>query len=67
MSLNSFTCEEIIKWLEVLRTSAGYGQMHFKSYQHTETPSIQGPWTPFTHQPPQNNLMTFPNVRQNKV
>lgn len=63
MPLHDMPCEEIIKWLGVLRTSAGYGEMHYRSYQHTDTPSIQGPWTPFTHQPPEKNIMTFPNVR----
>lgn len=63
MSLHDMQCEEITKWLEVLRTSAGYGEMHYKNYHHTDTPSIQGPWTPFTHQPPEKNLTAFPNVR----
>jgi large subunit ribosomal protein L43 len=63
MSVNDMPCDEITKWLEIIRTSAGYGEMHYKTYQHTDTPSIQGIWTPFTHQPHENNVMTFPNVR----
>ncbi len=28
---------------------------------HTEKPSIQGPWTPFTHKSPESNLVVFPD------
>jgi len=60
LPLENMKKEEVAKWLEVLRTSAGYGEMHYRSYHHTDTPSIQGAWTPFVHKSPEQNLATFP-------
>lgn len=28
---------------------------------HTEIPSIQGPWTPWTHKSPEQNLIIYPD------
>jgi len=61
ISLTAMPCEEVIRWIEVSRTAAGYGEMHFKTYQHSDTPSIQGPWNPFTHESPSKNVMQFPH------
>jgi hypothetical protein len=61
-SLQNMSREEVAKWLEVYRTSAGYGEMHFKNYHHTDCPSVQGVWNPFTNQSAQTNVMQFPNV-----
>jgi len=62
-SLHDMSRDEVAKWIEVFRTSAGYGEMHYRNYHHTDAPSIQGVWTPFTNLPPDNNLLSFPNVR----
>lgn len=35
--------------------------MRYRKHWQTEMPSIQGPWTPFVHQNPPTNLVTFPN------
>ena len=40
--------------------------MRFKKCQHTDYPTIQGVWTPFTHQPPELNLAQFPNEELSK-
>ena len=48
--------------MEYLRTkSGGYPKMLLKD-QHTDHPSIQGAWTPFTHRDPSLNVEKFPNV-----
>jgi len=62
MSLQGMGYDEVVKWLELLRTAAGYGSMVYKNYHHTDTPSIQGVWTPFTHKPFETNKMEFPHV-----
>lgn len=33
-----------------------------RKYQHTDHPSIQGPWTPWTHRDPEINITEFPSV-----
>lgn len=33
---------------------------------HTDKPSIQGPWTPFTHKSPELNLVVFPDEKLSK-
>lgn len=59
-----YSKEEIGKWLELLRTQSGdKTNLRYRKMWHTENPSIQGPWTPFTHKDPVNNLATFPNEK----
>ena len=38
--------------------------MRFIKPQRTDNPSIQGPWTPFTHEAPEINLAKIPSVRK---
>nr|CAG4635128.1 EOG090X0FS9 [Alona affinis] len=61
MSCNNFTRGEIIKWIGYLTTRSGIPTMRFRRYQHTDYPTIQGVWTPFTHQAPEINLAKFPH------
>lgn len=54
--------EEIIKWLYLLRGQSGTSlDMRLRKLWHTDHPSIQGPWTPYTFRDPTFNLATFPN------
>ncbi|XP_076050268.1 uncharacterized protein LOC143030909 isoform X2 [Oratosquilla oratoria] len=42
------------------RGRSGYPVERLRKYQHTDFPSIrQGPWTPWTHQHPVVNTVTF--------
>nr|CAG4638798.1 EOG090X0FS9 [Cyclestheria hislopi] len=66
ISCHNFTREEVLKWLEYLRTRSGIPVMRFRKYQHTDYPTIQGVWTPFTHQPPEFNTAEFPNEELSK-
>ncbi|XP_058811348.1 large ribosomal subunit protein mL43 [Topomyia yanbarensis] len=53
--------DEIRKWVEVLKTQAGgSSDVRLRKLWHTEVPSVQGPWTPFTHQHPSANVTEFP-------
>lgn len=56
------TREEILKWLELLRTQSGNSKnFRLRKLWHTDSPSLQGPWTPFTFRNPALNLSQFPN------
>lgn len=62
ISCHDIDREEIVKWLNLLKTQAGNHQdKRLRKLWHTEYPSIQGPWTPFTFRDPKLNLATFPN------
>lgn len=54
--------DEIIKWIELLRGQNGNsGDLRLRKMWQTNKPSIQGPWTPFTHRHPSMNLVQFPD------
>lgn len=54
--------EDIKKWVEYLRGRSGYPVEKLRKYQHTDHPSIQGPWTPWTHRHPSINVAEYPCV-----
>ena len=53
--------EEISKWIEYMRTRSGVNIQRIRKPWHTENPSIQGTWHPFTNKDPAINLATFPD------
>nr|CAG4646646.1 EOG090X0FS9 [Macrothrix elegans] len=61
LSCHQFSREEVRKWLSHMTTRSGEPVMRLRKYQHTDFPSIQGVWTPFTHQAPEINVANFPN------
>jgi len=64
LSCHEFNREEVLKWLSYMTTRSGIPVMRFRKYQHTDYPSIQGVWTPFTHQAPEMNVAQFPHVNK---
>lgn len=59
----NYSREDVVKWMELLRTQFHDGpSLRLRKLWHTEFPSIQGPWTPFTFRNPMLNLAQFPNV-----
>ena len=40
--------------------------LRLRKMWHTDKPSIQGPWTPFTHKNPALNLVVFPSEELSK-
>lgn len=44
-----------------MRCKSGYEIIKFRKLMWTDKPSIQGPWTPFTHQPSDWNVKSFPD------
>jgi len=62
LSCHEFNRDEVHKWLSYMCTRSGIPVMRFRKYQHTDYPSIQGVWNPFTHQAPEINVAQFPHV-----
>ncbi|RZC33406.1 39S ribosomal protein L43, mitochondrial, partial [Asbolus verrucosus] len=62
INCRNFTKEEITKWLSLLRTQSGDKTgFRLRKLLHTDHPSIQGPWTPYTFKDPSENLVKYPN------
>lgn len=59
--VNNFAKEEIQKWVELMRCQSGIPTIRYRKYWHTDNPSIQGVWTPFTHKPSELNVASFPH------
>ena len=62
LSAKCMSERELRQWLEVARGCSGEPVARLRKTQHTDRPSIQGVWTPWTNVPPQTNLETFPSV-----
>lgn len=67
MNFHNFTRDNTNKWLNFLRTRVGIKTIRFRKLQHTELPSIQGVWSPFTNKSPELNITSFPNVSDNNL
>lgn len=64
MSAKNQTRDEIMKWMNLTRLKYGdTSSMRYRKHWQTEMPSIQGPWTPFTHRNPPNNLVLYPDQK----
>ncbi|KAI4480137.1 hypothetical protein M0804_010498 [Polistes exclamans] len=62
MNVSNYAREDIVKWMEILRTQFHDGpKLRIRKFWHTEFPSIQGPWSPITFRDPSHNLAQFPN------
>ena len=62
IGISKMSRDEIAKWLNYLRTRTGVPEMKYVKMWRTDTPSIQGVWSPFTHRDPALNLVEFPQV-----
>ena len=62
MSVANYTREDIVQWMELLRTQYQDGSsLRLLKLWHTEFPSIQGPWTPFTFKEPSLAQAQYPD------
>ncbi|XP_017889600.1 39S ribosomal protein L43, mitochondrial [Ceratina calcarata] len=62
--VGNYTREDIVQWMELLRTQYHEGPaLRLLKLWHTEFPSIQGPWTPFTFKDPSLNQKQFPDKK----
>lgn len=64
----NFTSDELGKWLNLLKTQNGdTSSIRYRKHLQTSIPSIQGPWTPFLHKNPPENIVTFPDNELGEV
>lgn len=62
MCVANYSRDDVIKWMELMRTQIhDSASLRLRKLWHTDFPSIQGPWTPFTFRDPAINLAQFPN------
>ena len=59
--VENYKREEICEWIGHLRNRSGEDFIRLRKQQHTDTPSIQGIWTPFTNKPTRLNVTEFPS------
>lgn len=63
-NIDKFSQEHIVKYMELLKTQQeDTTNFRLRKFQHTEFPSIQGPWNPFASKDPKLNIVKFPSVR----
>ncbi|XP_066261506.1 large ribosomal subunit protein mL43 [Euwallacea similis] len=68
INARQFTEDEVLKWLKLLKSqSSDRTGIRIRKMLHTEHPSIQGPWTPYTFRDPKLNLAIFPNKNLSKA
>lgn len=60
LNVNEYNSDEIGRWMEHLRSRCGVQIHRLRKNQHTDYPSIQGSWTPFTNLPTELNVTQFP-------
>lgn len=52
ISCHNYSREEIVKYVEYLKNKSGIPIARLRKFWHTDTPSVQGVWTPFTNKDP---------------
>lgn len=67
LNVRSFTEEQLTKWIDLMRTQQmNSSAVRMRKQWNTDWPSIQGAWTPFTHQHPDLTTATFPNEKYSR-
>lgn len=68
LNCHNSTKDNILKWIELLKTQNGpSSSMRLRKMWHTDVPSIQGPWTPFTLRSPESNLAKLPSAEYSRA
>ncbi|CAA9997060.1 unnamed protein product [Nesidiocoris tenuis] len=62
MHVSNMSRDEVYKWLSHQTTQSGREFCRYRKFWRTETPSIQGVWSPHTFRDPRLNLAEFPMV-----
>jgi len=61
LSMAKQTPAEVCQWLEHLRCRSGVDIVRLRKTWHTDSPSIQGIWNPFTHLDPRLAVTRLPD------
>ncbi|XP_046358488.1 39S ribosomal protein L43, mitochondrial-like [Haliotis rufescens] len=67
LNIRNMPQDEICKWVEHFRTRSGVQVVRLRKQWHTETPSIQGVWSPFTNRDSELNVTEFPDAELSKA
>ena len=59
-NVHMLSAEEICQWVGHLKNRSGRDIVMFNKMWHTDNPSIQGIWTPWTNKDTSLNLQEFP-------
>ncbi|CAJ0944636.1 unnamed protein product [Ranitomeya imitator] len=62
--INSKTAEEIAQLIQKMASQSGLDIIRIRKPYHTDSPSIQGQWHPFTNKPTSMNLRSFDAISQ---
>ncbi|CAJ0944632.1 unnamed protein product, partial [Ranitomeya imitator] len=62
--INSKTAEEIAQLIQKMASQSGLDIIRIRKPYHTDSPSIQGQWHPFTNKPTSMNLRFFDAISQ---
>uniref|UniRef100_A0A0A9XV19 Large ribosomal subunit protein mL43 n=1 Tax=Lygus hesperus TaxID=30085 RepID=A0A0A9XV19_LYGHE len=60
IDVKNMSRDEVFKWLNHFTTQSGKKVMRYRKLWHTESPSIQGVWSPHTLRDPELNIAKFP-------
>jgi len=63
----NYSREEMVKYIEYLKNKSGFPIARLRKFWHTDNPSIQGIWSPFTNMDPKMNVRTFPDSEAFRV
>ncbi|XP_073520538.1 large ribosomal subunit protein mL43 isoform X1 [Phyllobates terribilis] len=63
-AINSKTAEEIAQLIQKMASQSGLDIIRIRKPYHTDSPSIQGQWHPFTNKPTSMNLQSFGAISQ---
>ncbi|XP_075072356.1 large ribosomal subunit protein mL43 [Mixophyes fleayi] len=64
--INSKTAEEITELVQKMANQSGLDIIRLRKPYHTDNPSIQGQWHPFTNKPSSINVKSFDALSQQK-
>lgn len=67
LNCRNATNENVLKWVEFLKSQNGSSSStRLRKMWHTDKPSIQGPWTPFTLRCKESQTINYPNSDQSR-
>ena len=59
-NLHNYPQSEVCQWVDLMRTRSGQEVVRLRKTWHTDSPSIQGIWTPMTNRQTDWNVRDLP-------
>lgn len=67
VNCHNYTREEVVKYVDYLTHKSGFPVVRLRKFWHTDSPSIQGVWTPFTRMDPRVNVLDITDQRREQL